>query len=206
LNVQGAGAVVTMFQAINDINNVEYEEVPLDPRSICNLLLDEADKEAIPLSNLVLQKLLYFAHGTYLVATRRPLVTGYFEAWTYGPVHPGAYRAFKLAGDKPITFRSEREDALTGSRSPISNPTSPSVTRLIQRIAQSYGPWLPSQIVKLSHAAHGPWDFVVKEATESTVFGMRITDDIIAERFKYHKMSVGEDLDLGDLGEDIPFA
>ena len=41
------------------------------------------------LSNLAMQKLLYIAHMYHLgMYDATPLVTGHFEAWDYGPVHP----------------------------------------------------------------------------------------------------------------------
>ncbi|MFK4532089.1 putative phage-associated protein [Bradyrhizobium ottawaense] len=50
-----------------------------DPRCIANLMLDESERIGQPLTNLALQKLLYFAHAIYLIEHRRPLVSGYFE-------------------------------------------------------------------------------------------------------------------------------
>jgi uncharacterized phage-associated protein len=38
---------------------------PFDPRSICNLILDEADKAGRAITNLALQKLLYFAQAHF---------------------------------------------------------------------------------------------------------------------------------------------
>jgi uncharacterized phage-associated protein len=35
---------------------------PYDPRAVANLMLDEADSSGIKVTNLALQKLLYFAH------------------------------------------------------------------------------------------------------------------------------------------------
>src|SRR5215469_12461877 len=94
---------------------------PFDPRSVCNLMLDEARGALI--TNLALQKLLYFAHGQHLIETKEPLVTGYFEAWQFGPVHPAAYSAFKSAGDRPIRFRATRRDPVTGQIVPIPTVT-----------------------------------------------------------------------------------
>src|SRR5579863_1523853 len=96
---------------------------PYDARAICNMMLDVAGAVEITVSNLALQKLLYFAHARHLIETKRPLVSGYFEAWQFGPVHPAAYRAFKPSGDQPITFRAERQDPLTGQRSPLQRPS-----------------------------------------------------------------------------------
>jgi uncharacterized phage-associated protein len=169
-------------------------------------MLDEADRNLTPVSNLILQKLLYFAHARHLAETKQPLVSGYFEAWQYGPVHPGAYQAFKVAGSSPITFRAESQDLITGRRSEIPKPEGLIVVQLIRRIMLSYGHMNASRLVDISHALGAPWDFVVKKAESSGVLGLRISNDIIVERFKFHKISIGEEnLERGNLGEDSPF-
>ena len=75
-------------------------------------MLDEADRSGIKVTNLALQKLLYFAHSIFLIEAKRPLVSGYFEAWQYGPVHPAAYSAFKTAGSSPIDFRATGQNVV----------------------------------------------------------------------------------------------
>ena len=176
-----------------------------DPRSICNLMLDEADRDGTPISNLSLQKLLYFAHARHLVETKQPLVSGYFEAWQYVPVHPAAYKAFKAAGDRPITFRAERQDPLTGHRERLSPPDNPSVVRLVRWVISSFGKLTPGRLVEISHAKGAPWDFVVDQARVEMAFGLRIGDNIILDRFKFHKVSVGTVPMAGEPIEDTPF-
>jgi uncharacterized phage-associated protein len=184
----------------------DMRQTLLDPRGICNLMLDEGDRNQAAISNLVIQKLLYFAHAIYLVETGQPLVSGYFEAWTHGPVHPGAYKAFKIAGDRPIGFRAEREDLLTGERAPISIPKDPAVVRLARRVVLSFGVLTPTRLVNLSHATDAPWDFVVKQGRASMAFGLRISDEIIRKQFRFHKVSVSDETTIGEPGEDAPFA
>jgi uncharacterized phage-associated protein len=99
--------------------DVSLPHVVYDPRSICNLILNEAVEAGRAISNLALQKLLYFAHGLHLVETKHPLVTGFFEAWKYGPVHPIAYGAFKKAGANPILFRASIRDPFTQASIPL---------------------------------------------------------------------------------------
>lgn len=177
-----------------------------DPRSVCNLILDEADRQKRPISNLALQKLLYFAHGAFLVGTRgAPLVTGYFEAWQHGPVHPAAYLAFKVAGKKSITFRATRRDLVARVNLPIENPTDPRVVDYVCRIVSGYGGMSPSQLVNISHAKNGPWWVVADKARTGIAFGMRIQDDVILERFKHHKVPLGTTPDTGGPREDRPF-
>lgn len=177
-----------------------------DPRSIANLMLDEADRSGIRLKNLALQKLLYFAHAIFLIEVKRPLVLGYFEAWKYGPVHPAAYQAFKLAGAEDITFRAERVDPATGVRTEMAVPDDVVVRRHIERIMHSYGRMTTGRLVDISHARGAPWEFIVNKGRTSLAFGMRISDSVIMERFKHHKISVGDTPTIGEPSEDTPLA
>lgn len=169
-------------------------------------MLEIADQDGIAIQNLALQKLLYFAHARYLVDVKRPLVLGYFEAWKYGPVHPAAYRAFKVAGDRPITFRASREDPLTGQSHILPPPDHRSTVLLVKWVMGTYGRLTPGRLVEVSHARGSPWDFVVGQARHEMAFGLRISDNVILERFKFHKVSVGTEPPAGEPSEDSPFA
>jgi len=179
---------------------------PLDVRVVANCMLSEAERRGVAVTNLALQKLLYFAHGTFLNAMRRPLVTGYFEAWQYGPVHPTAYQAFKPAGSDPICFRATGMDVLTGRSRPLPELDDPHILGLVEHVMRSYGSLSPGRLVDLSHAKDSPWHFIVEKSRRTVTFGLRIPDSIIAERFKYHKVSVGFAPKAGEPREDTPFA
>jgi uncharacterized phage-associated protein len=173
-----------------------------DARAIANLMLDEAHRHGRSLTNLALQKLLYFAHALYLVERKRPLLSGYFEAWEYGPVHPAVYQSFKSARDRPINFRAQRHDLVSGGVTDISQPSDPAVRAHVARIVSQYGGLTPGRLVQISHAKGAPWHFVVDSAS---TFGVRITDDVILACFKHHKISVGPSAATGDdPGEDTP--
>lgn len=178
---------------------------PYDSRSVANLMLDEADRVGIRITNLALQKLLYFAHGLFLIETKRPLVSGYFEAWQYGPVHSAAYKAFRSAGSERIEFRAKAQDLVTGKLTEIAEPDDPTVRRHIIHVLSSYGRLSPGRLVDVSHAKGSPWHFIVDKARTSVAFGLRIPDNVIAERFKYHKVCVGETPIAGEPREDTPF-
>jgi uncharacterized phage-associated protein len=158
---------------------------PCDPRAVANLLLKEARSRGHRFSNLKLQKLLFLCHAFYLVDTGRPLVRGSFEAWQYGPVHREAYDAFKRFGAKPITEDAEKFDPVTGTRKPIALPADRAMLDAVQRVVQFYGGKSPGELVELTHAKDGPWDHVVSAATTSANIALKISDGVIAERFKY---------------------
>lgn len=179
---------------------------PFDPRSVANLLLDTAEGRSKPLTNLALQKLLYFAHALFLIEAKKPLVLGYFEAWQYGPVHPTVYKAFKVAGDQPIDFRAVKTDLVTGKTIAVAPAESRHVQDLVSRIIDSYGRMTPGRLVEISHAKNGPWDYVVGQGNVSLAFGMKIPDNVIVERFKYHKVPIALTPLSGEPSEDTPFA
>ena len=54
------------------------------------------------ISNLKLQKLMYYAQGFCLALYDRPLFSERIEAWQHGPVVPELYRAYKECGAGPI--------------------------------------------------------------------------------------------------------
>jgi|SRR5579871_3897138 len=185
-------------------------EPPYDPRAVANLLLDLAAKDPagpIPITNLVLQKLLYFAHAHFLIrsGTREtPLVQGYFEAWKYGPVHPAVYQAFKSEGDRPITMRAEARNVMTGETRLLALPDDATVCRLLGDILRSYGHLSPGRLIDITHAPKGPWATVVNKAKASVALGLRISDTVTLACFKFQKVSVGPEARAGEPGEDIP--
>lgn len=170
-------------------------------------MLDRADSRGIKITNLALQKLIYFAHGIYLTQMKRPLVSGYFEAWQYGPVHPSLYRAFKGAGAAVITMRAVATDPLTGEARDLTLPTDDAISDLLENVVRLYGQQSPGRLVDLSHAKGAPWDIVVHKARTEVAFGMRIPNDVISERFRYHKVSIDVNPRAGEPpSEDTPFA
>ncbi|WP_309232563.1 Panacea domain-containing protein [Cylindrospermum sp. FACHB-282] len=65
--------------------------------------LAQTDEDAGDLiSNLKLQKLLYYAQGFHLALYDKPLFSEPIEAWRYGPVVPEVYHEYKNCGSDAI--------------------------------------------------------------------------------------------------------
>ena len=56
-----------------------------------------------PVSNLKLQKLLYYVQGWHLALRDAPAFDDRLEAWVHGPVQPGVYGTYKQYRWNPIT-------------------------------------------------------------------------------------------------------
>jgi|HubBroStandDraft_1064217.scaffolds.fasta_scaffold518715_2 uncharacterized phage-associated protein len=66
---------------------------------VADFILEKSTKE---ISNLKLQKLLYYCQAWHLALYDRPLFADSIEAWLHGPVVPSIYRQFKKFGWQPI--------------------------------------------------------------------------------------------------------
>jgi uncharacterized phage-associated protein len=67
-----------------------------------NYLIDFSHRVGDPISNLKLQKLLYYAQAWYLAFYDKPLFPERIEAWVHGPAVPSVYGTFKGWAWQPI--------------------------------------------------------------------------------------------------------
>ena len=75
----------------------------LTAQDVADYFLSIVDEEqGDSLSNLKLQKLLYYAQGFHLAIKNEPLFDEDIEAWTYGPVVPSVYNQYSQHGGDPI--------------------------------------------------------------------------------------------------------
>jgi putative zinc finger/helix-turn-helix YgiT family protein len=69
---------------------------------VADYFLSVAEDLNDTLTNLKVQKLVYYAQGVHLALRGKPLFRERIEAWQHGPVVPDLYHALKRFGDKPI--------------------------------------------------------------------------------------------------------
>ena len=77
-----------------------------------------------PVTQMKLQKLVYFAHGVHLAEFGEPLINEKFQAWEYGPVVPEIYAAYKIYGSDLIIDTGNLFWFLSASQKEILNATS----------------------------------------------------------------------------------
>lgn len=65
---------------------------------IANYIVHYSNEQGAPISNLKLQKLLYFVWIEYYNKTKKYLFKDYFYAWHYGPVIPEVYYEYCAYG------------------------------------------------------------------------------------------------------------
>lgn len=103
------------------------------------LWLADQDKDLV--SNMKLQKLLYYAQGYALVRLGRALFDAPIEAWDHGPVVPPVYKCYKQHGDEALPapaqiqlgrYRSEERE-------------------IMDEIYRLYGPFTASTLRNMTH-------------------------------------------------------
>lgn len=78
--------------------------MPYPALAVAHAFVTKGIKEDAPITQMKLQKLVFFAHGLYLATEHsRPLINENFQAWKFGPVVPEIYHAYKYYGDEKIT-------------------------------------------------------------------------------------------------------
>ena len=120
------------------------------------------------LTNLEMQKMCYLAHMYYMGENDgEPLVSGYFEAWAYGPVHPELYHVAKRFGADVVEENAFRPY-------PTLRDDFDGVRYLDAAVVQ-----LPrTRLVAITHRRGGAWD----TNYQPRVRGIRIpNEDILAE-------------------------
>lgn len=180
-------------------------EPPYDARAVANLLLTYGHEQGVPLSNLSLQKVLYFAHGLYLTRHGKPLIQGYFEAWEHGPVHPLVYQSFKKFGAGVIQDLADRLDLKARKKVAIEAPSREDIRFFLRGVSRTYGRMSPGQLVNWSHRKNAPWRAVVGDGSdERSRYGLRIDNAVILDRFRFHKFALAETSLDGDSREELP--
>jgi uncharacterized phage-associated protein len=131
-----------------------------DGRAVANHILDHCEVQGRGLTNLSLQKVIYFCHVWSLIDLNKPLVKHHFEAWKFGPVLQYLYREFKEFNNRPIKARAMALDQYTGEKCIAHCVFDEETATLITRVTDFYTRLTASDLIELSHVKGGPWDQV----------------------------------------------
>lgn len=115
---------------------------------VANLLIARYGGE-VDMTNLKLNKLVYFAQAVSLRKHGTLLFDDEIQAWDYGPVEPMVYYAFNRFGGRII-------------RHPQDDPTasSPRMVEVVREVMESFGKLTAFDLVRLSHRDGGAWKSV----------------------------------------------
>ena len=128
----------------------------LTPEQVADYFLRLVDEDAgDSISNLKLQKLVYYAQAWHLALTSKPLFAEDIEAWAHGPVVPSLYQKYRAFGWEPIHQevwepaaipRPENEAARIPERT----------TGILDEVWEAYGQFTAKRLEELTHS-EAPW-------------------------------------------------
>lgn len=138
--------------------------MPYLAAAVANEFFDRAGQSGRRLTQIDIQKLVYFAHGWHLGLKGEPLIVETVEAWQYGPVVRSLYHHFRRFGSKPVTEKAVESMNLFGRVADTAPRMSGGAVdgdqyarSLVGAVWQKYGSLPPFKLVELTHASGSPW-------------------------------------------------
>lgn len=149
-----------------------------DGRAVANYVLAYCEARERHVTNLALQKILYFCHAWSLLNLKRPLVKHEFEAWKHGPVLQYLYREFKDFDDSPITRQACVLNTANGKKIPAQCEFESDERQLLNQTIDFYSRLSAGQLVEMSHIRGGPWHAIWNHSGKINP-GMKIRNEQI---------------------------
>lgn len=116
--------------------------------AVANAFIDIAAEKGFRLTNLKLQKLVYFAHGWYLAFTGTPLINESVQSWKYGPVISELYSDLRHYGSDFVTKKISVNETI---------PETGNEYNFLKDIFDKYGMFSPAELIALTHEENSPW-------------------------------------------------
>lgn len=126
------------------------------------------------ISNLRLQKILYYIQGEYVGTYHEPLYDNHIEAWTYGPVVPDAYYNYNSYGADKIKGFNDIDFSIFTDRE----------KQLMNRVIERYKEGNIWSIVAQTHD-ESPWKLNYAEYANN-----EIPIEDLEEWFKNHQWGI----------------
>lgn len=112
---------------------------------VAKYIVTYSNQQNKPVSNLKLQKILYFTWIDFYKATSRHLFEDEFCAWNFGPVIPAVYRKFCIYAGESINREYHAE-------------ITPEDTDILNGIIDPYLDFSASKLVSMSHEEGSAWN------------------------------------------------
>lgn len=121
---------------------------------IANYIISKCENDGAPISNLQLQKILYYVQREYVKITGNRLFLDKIEAWQFGPVIPDVYYTYAVFGGTPIRSSDGNCNSIDTSATEIIDP-------IIEK-KRELNPWA---LVEDTHKPGGAWDLTYQNGS-----------------------------------------
>lgn len=147
---------------------------------ICRYIINYSNEKEYGISNLKLQKILYFVQAYFLIMKDEKCFQERIEAWDFGPVVPIAYHEFKQYGSgnipKIISYVKFNDENMWNIQriEYDENIISQENRQLINEVVDKFSEYSATDLVTLTHK-QAPWKdaYVPHKNKEITVEKIR---------------------------------
>lgn len=152
---------------------------------IARYIINYSNKNNYSISNLKLQKLLYFTQGFFLSIKDEACFSNKIEAWDFGPVIPEAYHTFKEFGANNIPeikeyFEFDDKDFWNSKTIQYNDAIIQEEDKLlVNNVLETLKGVSATSLVKMTHAQY-PWKDVYDRGSKN----IEITQNSIKKYFK----------------------
>jgi len=144
----------------------------VQPIDVANFFLSAIDEDAGDLiSNLKMQKLVYYAQGIHLAMFDKELFGEEINAWEHGPVIPSLYHEFKSFGRGAIEPNFENFNIYIFSKEQ---------KEMLKEVYNTFGQFSAWMLRNMTHEEK-PW---LETTKNGTVTGSVIDKKLLKEYFK----------------------
>lgn len=134
----------------NDKGVLKKMESEYSAINIAAALISEADSMNLPVTNLALQKYLFYIQLWNMRSNKCPAFSDGIEAWRHGPVIRDIYEKFRKYISSPI---DPQDKVLSENRVYLDNDT----MQVVQYVLQKYSELSDWDLVRLTRATQ-PWE------------------------------------------------
>lgn len=141
------------------------EKAKYDVLEVSRHIINYSNRMGYGVSNLKLQKLLYFVQAYFLAFTKSgaPCFKEKIEAWDFGPVVPKVYHEFKIYGgcnipviDNYFDFKEDGNPFLFEKKEFVDNKISKYDKKIIDDIVDQMAEYSATTLVNITHN-QSPW-------------------------------------------------
>ena len=117
---------------------------PIGAKAVARWFVNHADRDSgEAITQLKLQKLVFYADAWFLANFDRPLIKEDFEAWAHGPVVRSLYAKYRNKGWEALA--------------PEAGPVVPQgVEKYLEAVFEEYGQFSAKKLEKMTHSEE-PW-------------------------------------------------
>lgn len=145
---------------------------PYPVLDVCKYIINYCNEKDYSVSNLKLQKLLYFIQAYFLTKTGKPCFREDIEAWDFGPVVPEAYFQYKQYGAGPIPY------VFYSPMSQVGEGITDQDKVYIEKVLDIFARYSATDLVTVTHR-QDPW----KDVYDPRRYHIKITNESIRKYF-----------------------